>query len=30
VGGSGAEGVSTKMSKRDMLKKMIEEMSDDE
>ena len=30
VGGSGAVGVETKMSKKDMLKKMIEEMSDSE
>jgi hypothetical protein len=30
VGGGGAEGVSAKMSKKDMLKKMIEELSDSE
>jgi hypothetical protein len=30
VGGSGAVGVETKMSKRDILKKLIEEMSDSE
>ena len=30
VGGSGAVGVSTKVSKKDMLKKLIEEMSDSE
>lgn len=30
VGGSGAVGVETKMSKKDMLKKMIEDMSDSE
>ena len=29
VGGSGAEGVEAKMSKKDMLRKMIEEMEDD-
>ena len=29
VGGSGAVGVETKMSKKDILKKLIEEMDDD-
>lgn len=29
VGGSGAVGVETKMSKKDMLKKLIEEMDDE-
>ena len=29
VGGSGAVGVETKMSKKDMLRKMLEEMEDD-
>lgn len=30
VGGSGAVGVESKMSKKDMLRKMIEELSDSE